>query len=40
MGATFYFDQMLPPPPAYTGERSRDEWHQIEVFTHGGRVFL
>lgn len=40
MGATIYYDEMLPPQPEYQRQPSASEGYQVEVLTHGGQIFL
>lgn len=39
MGAKFLFDEMLPSVP-HKVDRTSVSWRQVEVFTHGGGLFL
>lgn len=39
MGATFYFDHMLPCPPNEAPQLKNPK-RQLELFTHGGKLWL
>ena len=39
MGAKFLFDEKLPSVP-HKADRTSDQRRQVEVFTHGGGLFL